>query len=144
LQPDGIIVLAEAVPRHTQRLYRLLNSDWLDADLYQRLAVAEEAIYARESDPLVNWDAGDLRAAFEAAGLAVKMEISRSTTHTHITPALLERWFAPTGTRPTYAAHLSRSLSEAEILTVKNIFSRHLRNQTVIWESAIAFVRAHR
>ncbi|MBW4492224.1 MAG: AAA family ATPase [Oscillatoria princeps RMCB-10] len=144
LQPDGIIVLAEAVTRHTQRLYRLLDSHWLDAGLYQRLAVAEEAIYASESDPLVNWDAGDLRTAFETAGLAVEIEVSRSTAHTHITPALLERWFASAGTRPTYAAHLSRSLSEAEIVTVKDIFSRHLRNQTVIWESSIAFVRAHR
>jgi len=30
----------------------------LDADLYERLA-AEEAIYAFESDPMVNWDADE-------------------------------------------------------------------------------------
>jgi len=33
----------------------------LDIDLYQRLVVAEEAIYTNASEPMVNWDADDLK-----------------------------------------------------------------------------------
>lgn len=88
--------MAETVPRHTQRLYRLLDPTKLDADLYERLVAAEEAIYADESDPMVNWDADELRVAFEAAGLVVEITTKRSSTQMHITPALLERWFSST------------------------------------------------
>jgi putative ATPase len=54
LQQTGVLVLAETVPRHTQRLYRLLEKSKLDADLYQRLVAAEEAIYTDKLDPMVN------------------------------------------------------------------------------------------
>jgi len=60
----------------------------------------------------------------------------------HITPTLLKRWFAAAGERPTYAASLARFLCETEVLAVQDLFTRYLRNQTVIWESTIAFVRA--
>lgn len=61
LRQSGVLVLAETIPRHTQRLYRLLDPKKLDGDLYERLVAAEEAIYASSSDPMVNWDADDLR-----------------------------------------------------------------------------------
>ncbi len=35
---SGVLVLAETIPRHTQRLYRLLDSTKLDADLYEQLS----------------------------------------------------------------------------------------------------------
>jgi putative ATPase len=61
----------------------------------------------------------------------------------HITPALIDRWFATTSAtnRPSYAAHLAKNLTE-EIRVVKELFTRSLLHQTVNWESAIAFVRA--
>jgi len=52
---------------------------------------------------------------------------------------LLKRWFAA---GETYAASLARFLCETEVLAVQDLFTRYLRNQTVIWESTIAFVRA--
>jgi hypothetical protein len=59
-----------------------------------------------------------------------------------ITAALVDRWFAATHTQLTYAAHLARQLSQAEITKVHTTFNR-LVNQTVKWKSAIAFVHAH-
>jgi putative ATPase len=144
LQQSGVLVLAETVPRYTQRLYRLLDPQQLDIDLYQRLVVAEEAIYTNTSEPMVNWDADDLRMAFLAAGLVVEVTTERALTQMHITPTLLERWFAATGERPTYAASLARFLCETEVRAIQDLFTRYLRDQTVIWESTIAFVRAHR
>ena len=145
LRHSGVLVLAETVPRHTQRLYRLLDPTQLDADLYERLVAAEEAIYASESDPMVNWDADDLRVMLESVGLVVEVTTERSSTQMHITPALLERWFAPTAAvteRSTYAGHLARFLKEAEVRAVQNLFTRSLLHQTVTWSSTIAFVRA--
>ncbi len=144
LQQSGVLVLAETVPCHTQRLYRLLDSSKLNADLYQRLVAAEEAIYTDKLDPMVNWDAFDLRAAFEAVGLVVEVDEQRSVTQMHITSALIERWFTTTSAtnRPSYVAHLAKNLDEEEIRVVKELFIRSLLHQTVNWESAIAFVRA--
>ena len=143
LRSQGVLVLAEAVPRHTQRLYQLLQPDWLAADLFQRLTAAEEAIYQEALDPMVNWDVNDLRLAFESAGLAVEVQIERSPTVMPITPALLARWFAATATRPTYAARLSPFLSTAEINLVQDLFRQYLANQTVPWQNTIAFLRAY-
>jgi putative ATPase len=144
LQQSGVLVLAETVPRYTQRLYRLLEKSKLDADLYQRLVAAEEAIYTDKLDPMVNWDVDDLRVAFESVGLVVEVDEERELTSMHITPALIERWFATTSAtnRPSYAAHLAKNLHEEEIRTVKELFTRSLLHQTVNWESAVAFVRA--
>jgi putative ATPase len=87
LQQSGVLVLAETVPRHTQRLYRLLDSSKLDAELYQRLVAAEEAIYTDKLDPMVNWDTDELRVAFESVGLVVEVDEERELTQLHITPA---------------------------------------------------------
>ena len=144
LRHSGVLVLAETVPRHTQRLYSLLDPTKLDADLYERLVAAEEAIYASESDPMVNWDADELRVMI-SAGLVVEVATERSSTQMHITPALLERWFAPTAAvteRSTYAGHLARFLEEAEVRAVQDLFTRSLLHQTVSWSSTIAFVQA--
>jgi putative ATPase len=144
LQQSGVLVLAETVPRHTQRLYRLLEKSKLDAQLYQRLVAAEEAIYSNKLDPMVNWDVDDLQVAFEDVGLVVEVEEERSLTSMHMTPALIERWFATTSAtnRPSYAAHLAKNLHEEEIRVVKELFNRSLLHQTINWENAIAFVRA--
>jgi putative ATPase len=143
LQQSGVLVLAETVPRYTQRLYRLLDKSKLDAQLYQRLVAAEEAIYSDKLDPMVNWDTDELRVAFEKVGLVVEVDEERELTSMHITPALIERWFATTSAtnRPSYAAHLAKNLHEEEICAVKELFIRSLLHQTVNWESAVTFLR---
>lgn len=145
LQPSGVLVLAETIPRHAQRLYRLLDATKLDADLYERLVEAEEAIYANASESMVNWDAQQLRSWLAAAGMAVKVTTENHSTQLYVTPALLERWFsantASTG-RPSYAEHLSRCLSAAEVGIVREQFSHQLLHQTVSWSTTIAFIQA--
>ncbi len=141
LQPLGEIILVETVPRYTQRLYHLLSAKF-DPDLYQRWIAAEEAIYAQASDPMVNWDSSDLQAAFAKTGFTAEVATERTVARVLITPALLERWFTPAANPPSYSHYLALSLSKAEIAVVKDQFKRHLLNQTVTWESAIAFIQA--
>jgi putative ATPase len=146
LKPKGLIVLAETVPRHAQRLYRLLEPIGLEKKLYKRLVDAEESIYTNATDPMVNWDEQELVNKFEAAGLSVEMRREETQTEVRITPALLDRWFnqQDKDDRPTYATHLVSYLSDQEIATVRDLFTRHLRNQIVPWKSTIAFLKAAR
>jgi putative ATPase len=63
-----------------------------------------------------------------------------------ITPALVERWFAPTHnslTRPTYRQHLERMLTGDEVNLVQQIFSKYLNNQTVTWSSTVAYLQVY-
>jgi putative ATPase len=143
LAPEGVLSLAERAPRHTQRIYRLVDASSLEADLVRRWQEAEEAIYTNVADPLVNWDAGDLAAAAEAAGLAAAVSAEVETTDTQITPALIARWFTPAEAgRPAYVDHLTRRLTTAEVAQVRALVERQLANTQVAWAGTTVFVKA--
>lgn len=142
LQPAGKITLAETVSRQTQRLYRLLEDVKVEPELYQRLMMAEEAIYTQTDDPRMNWDSADLQLMFEQAGWKAHIETVQTSAEMYISAALIERWFAIAAESPTYAIYLSRYLSKAEIDEVGKLFRRYLQDRAVPWESTIAFVQA--
>ena len=141
LSAEGALVLAETVPLHTQRLYELLQPAWLPSELWEKLKLAESAIYEDDSDPMVNWDGLDIKKDLEKVGLIVKVEQQRSHTSILITPALVERWFALTQTtpRPTYRQHLERMLTGDEVNLVQQVFSKYLCDRTVTWSSMVAY-----
>ena len=139
--PGGVISIAERIPRHTQRLYQLVDLGELGDDLADRMSKAEEAIYVDADDPLVNWDAPELAAWWEAAGLAVTWETAEETTEVRVTDALLARWFAPAGDgRPSYAQRLAAQLSGPEVARVEALFRRQLLNQVVRWRSRTVYL----
>jgi putative ATPase len=147
LAPEGRLSLAEIVPRRGQRLYGLANLSFLDAALREPLAAAEEAIYSAPDDPMVNWDADDLAATLQAAGLVgVRVEVETHVAQQRINADLLARWFvaadeaAPVGGRPSYAQHLRRRLSADEVEQVRVLFERQLRDQVVEWTTVTAYV----
>lgn len=146
LRPGGAISLAEAVPRHTQRLCELVNVSSLDVAVAEALRAAEEAIYADPDDPMTNWDAADLRHALESAGLVdVDVEAVEMAREIPVTPELIARWFEPaTGERPSYGQHLARCLDTAALANVRALYTRELVGQTVSWRSVVAFVAARR
>ena len=147
LQPGGGVSLAEPVPRHTQRLYALVDLSALGAPLAQKVRDAEEAIYATADDPLVNWDAEDLRASFAATGFeAVQVNGQEMVVDARLTPALVARWFNPAvpGERPSYSQRLATVLDPAEMAAVQALYERSLTNQTVPWRSVMAYVMARR
>lgn len=146
LRPGGAIRLAEAVPRHAQRLYDLVDLAPLDAAMAEALRAAEEAIYADAQDPMTNWGLEDLRHALEAAGLGdVAIEATTMTREIPVTPDLIARWFdASTSDRPSYGQCLSRSLDPAALAAVRALYARQLTGQTVTWRSEVAFVVARR
>ncbi|OYE00353.1 AAA family ATPase [Nostoc sp. 'Peltigera membranacea cyanobiont' 232] len=134
------LILAETVPRHTQRFYHLLPSQNLDAQLYKRLVLAEEAIYTDTSDPMLNCDADDLRHAFASNGHCVQVVLQQYLTPMHISDNFIKRLFTANPNRPSYADRLAANLTSEEINIIKNLFVRYLLNQFVNWSSTVAFL----
>ncbi len=143
LRPRGRVVLAEAMPRFTQRLYKLVTLERLSPDLIAALAAAEEAIYADPADPMVNWDARTLAAAFEAAGFRAAVEVQETTMQMRISAAQLDRWFAPTGAaRPSYRQRLAARLAPDELARVEALFRGQLSGRLVPWRTRRALLVA--
>jgi putative ATPase len=145
LADGGRLSMAELMPRHAQRLYQLVDLSRLAEDLRQRLTVAEEAIYTDLDDPMVNWDAADLKAALRVTGLSdVQVQMETVTTKRHIGAEHLARWFSTDSDhrRPTYAQHLLKALSPDELAQVEALFEAQLREQSVAWSSQIAYLSA--
>ena len=141
MQAESVLLLAETVPRHTQRLYQLGDRAEFPASLYSRWVEAEEAIYQDATDPLTNWDSKDLQAAAESAGLRATVTLEPTQTELLITSALLDRWFNPGGQRPSYADRLKLFLTAAEIATLQQTLQRY-RDRSVVWQGAIAYLHA--
>jgi putative ATPase len=144
LRPDGKLVIAQSVPRHTQRLAQLVN--WTGAEgLGERVAAIEEAIYADTADPLVNWDTADLSSELAAAGFAdVVLTAEPGSEQRRITPEQLGRWFGSGDAgRPSYAERLAAGgLSEDEVSAVRERYTRQLGEKAVVWGSVVAVGRA--
>ncbi len=146
LQPEGKIALYESIPKHTQRIYKLLNLTGLDLDqdLGDRWQQAEESIYTNPEDAMVNWDIGDLRLIFESAKLNVEMEVESITNPMQISSTILNRWFSQNTLKPSYASHLSKFLDGDEMAIVQQIITNKLLNKTVDWQSKAVLIRGSR
>jgi putative ATPase len=145
LLPGGRVVLAQALPRHTQRLYALV--EWgRDKKLRDKVIAAEEAIYADPADQMTNWDESDLTATLEAAGLAdVRVTVEEQVEERLITAAHLDRWFGVGKGRASYRERLlAGGLMEAEAGKVEKLFRNQLLGQAVGWSSRLAYIHAIR
>ena len=135
LAADGRFVFSQTIPRHTQRLYKLVDWSQTDPYLAQQVAQAEEAIYTKPDVPLVNWDETDLEAALQESGMQVRLQIEKQMEGRRITADHLTRWFQnDNAERPTYGQHLQRGgLKTAAVERVAQLYERQLLNQVVKW-----------
>jgi putative ATPase len=144
LQPGGRLSLAETVVGDSQRLYELIDTSSLAEELRRRLIQAEEAIYLKAGDPLVNWQAADLGRALEEAGfreVSIADEVQEEDRL--VSAATLDRWFGESqaGERPSYGQYLRRHLAAEELAGVEALFRRQLAGQTVTWRTHIVYAR---
>ena len=124
LQTYGKIALYESIPRHTQRIYQLID---LPDEFGDRWIQAEEAIYANPDDSMTNWDIDDLRSAFEKVGLTVEIEVESITTPMQISTVLLNRWFSKSQTKPSYSSHLTKFLTNDQIAINQQLLTNKLQ-----------------
>jgi len=145
LGAQGIISLADRVPRYTQRLYQLIDLTELGESVAARVVEAEEAIYQQADDPLVNWTEAELVALFQAAGVPVTAVLETDHSQVQMTATVLQRWFAPApGERPSYGQRLDTYLRSAEINQLRSLFERQLLNQTVPWAGKVLYLYGRR
>lgn len=139
LAEQGVVVLAESVPRQAQRLYRLCDPAWFSATLYDRWQAAEEAIHQQTDDPKVNWQAEDLIDLCKQVSLDPTWDITTTQTEVYFTQALCDRWLSP---HSTYVQYLARSLKPKEISQIRQTFAQQLLHQQIPWTGQQILIRA--
>lgn len=151
LKVGGRLVLAEVIPRHTQRLHQLVDLSTLPSDLAERIMTAEEGIYRNPNDPMVNWDETSLTEIFSQAGFQeVEIIVETIPAQWQVEQDLIERWFKvdTNSQRPTFAQHLrhpleGKGVNELELKQLKALFQRQLTEKTVQWQTHLAYIVAH-
>jgi putative ATPase len=83
-----------------------------------------------------------LRSWFEQAELTVAMEVENTISPVQISSATIDRWFGQNESKPTYASHLSKFLSEPEIAIVQQSIVDRLLRQTVDWHGKSVVILA--
>ncbi|MEM9451739.1 MAG: AAA family ATPase [Cyanobacteria bacterium P01_E01_bin.6] len=142
LTPGGRLILAESIPRYTQRLYQLLDADALSEALYQKVQQTEESIYDNASDSMVNWDEEHVSQWMKTCRMGAQLHVKQTITETRITPHSIQRWFSQGASRPSYGDRLMQYLDEADIEVVRKAFTQQLANTVVPWHGAIIFIQA--
>ncbi len=146
LLPDGKLCFAQIVPRHTQRLYKLV--DWVGEDeLLRKVRDAEESIYEDGADILVSWDETDLQKGLQEAGMErVRVVLEETLEQRYIAADQLERWFAPdasTHGRTGYGQRLREAgLSAKELNRVAALYRRCMLDRQVSWRVTTAYITA--
>ncbi len=145
LQPGGRLILAEIIPKYTQRLYQLLDLSGLADGLATQIVAGEEAIYNDATDPMVNWDETQLQTIFDKAGLThLELVLEIYPAEWRIGSAQIERWFGlnPNGGRLTFAQQLmdKAGVNASDLNELKAIFQRQLLNKVISWQSTTAYL----
>ncbi len=143
LAPDGVVLLAETIPRHSQRISALVDVTGLSKALVKRWHQAEDAIAHSTTDSRFNWHAQTLETLFCGAGFTTQMTEDVLQNSIYISPALLQRWFAVNSTQSSYRDQLAQHLSEKDIATIQRECQRQLQGQTVSWRSPMVYLTAH-
>ena len=138
------VSLVEVVPRHSQRLHRLVDLGALGGGLAKRVMEAEEGIYADSLSEFVNWDGNRLEESFAYAGFtSIQLRTDAVDGNRHITQRQLDHWFNPGGKQhPTFSDYLQKSLSREEVERVKMLFAAQLTSRTVPWSSTQVYLTA--
>ena len=135
LASNGTLALAENLPRHGQRLSRLVETP-----LPPEIADVEEKIYTKPDDPLINWDAEDLRHLFTEAGFATQNPTLLDLHRSQVLPAAtLNRWL-DTDDSHSYASRLLAAGLQSEYLAQLAAVLRPIVNRTVTFSSRTAIL----
>ncbi|MEA2011602.1 MAG: AAA family ATPase [Verrucomicrobiota bacterium] len=143
MSPKGAtIILAETMPKYTQRLYELLDFSKINKTLGEKLKNAEEKIYQKPKDKTVNWDEKDfIKIAKKTELKNCSVETIKQQNIVHISDTELDRWFSkmtPETQKKSYLTYLSEIMEENDLKKIEEIFRKQLRNTKKTWNFRIA------
>ncbi len=146
LTDDGVLVIAQTIPRASQRPADLI--DWSEAEkgLHTAVRTAEAQLYHNPHNPQVNWDAADLTTALTTAGWEILHQAERTLTEERqVSASQLDRWFQPSPpnsqpTSPPYVHFLQAvGLTAEQIEQVAALYRRQLLATPLVWHTAVVF-----
>ncbi len=143
LTPDGVVLLAETIPRHSQRISAFVDQASVNKALLKRWQQAEAAIAHSTTDCRFNWHAQTLETLFRSAGFITQITEDILQNSIYISPALLQRWFALNSTQSSYRDQLAHHLSKKDVAAIQQECQRQLQGQTVSWRSPMIYLIAH-
>ncbi len=140
LEPQGgTLALAETLPRRGQRLSQLLDHPPLPPEIPE----AEERLYQKKDDPLLDWDEEELLQDAQAAGLLQPRTALLESQRTQLLPPqVLERWLDPQQPGSYAQRLLDTGLSPALLREFARAMGT-LAGKTVTIHSMVALLEAH-
>jgi len=110
--------------------------------LVGRVVEAEESLY-RDPESRFALSEAALSRALEAAGFEIKvLDLDSGTESFLVSPAFIERLFAPGSSGLSYGDRLRKMLSEEELEQVRHLVAARLGGRTLGRESVFACVVA--
>jgi putative ATPase len=125
LAAGGSALFVDAIPQRAQRLAELVGADAATRS-------AEDQVYAEASEPTLAWDLADLISAMPGS----RGELRRVEGSLVLSPAMLERWFAPNA--GSLGARIGQAGGDPAALAAA---LRARLGQPVPWVTTLAVVR---
>ena len=142
LIPGGCLAFTEPLPARRRRLWQELDLSTLPQALVGRVVEAEESLY-RDPESRFALSEAALSRALEAAGFEIKvLDLDSGTESFLVSPAFIERLFAPGSSGLSYGDRLRKMLSEEELEQVRHLVAARLGGRTLGRESVFACVVA--
>lgn len=134
LLPEGKIIIAQTIPRLSQRVYDLV--DWTAHEgMRGGVVSAENSLWTNPDNPTTNWDSADLQQLLESAGWHVQINIQTLTEKRRLGRPMVTRWFEPDN-----PYRLAIETHGVEANQLQPIYTRQLGDQVVDWSIQVAFV----
>ena len=144
LQDQGMLALAEAMPRSGQRLSELVDTSSLSEDVLRRFREAENRIYTETGNPRVNWDHNTLQSLFEESGYQdVRVSRDEYSLNRTIKAGDLNSWFA-FDAPSALVQGLRATLQDDEIRELADLFKRQIAGTEVQWKKTVVFLFARK
>lgn len=149
LVDNGRLCFSQNIPQRGQRLYELVDWQEHTESFYNKVKMAEEAIYNDLNDDLVNWNEGMVQTGVAEAGFTqIDVTLLRLQQEQRIDSAQIDRWFSTKTSdngRLSYGQRLrEEGLHKKEVTAVATLYRKQLLNQTVAWQRMTAIIIARK
>lgn len=145
LAKDFNIVIAQKIPKHGQRISKLIASQVLGNKLFEpynsmlaKMEEAEKEFFNDETNPLFNWDNDSIVKAFKDEGFNVSYEVDTLIEKRRITKREIANWFNLETS--AYANAIAKAIGDASISKISSLLENASETTIFNWETEIAFL----
>ncbi|MDH5561624.1 MAG: hypothetical protein OEY59_12315, partial [Deltaproteobacteria bacterium] len=145
LSREGILALAETIPKQGQRLSRYVQlfEIKMDQGLLNDWIKLEELMFEKENNPLLSWDDQSLEKDLQQAGFDILLKEKTSLSSQLFMPkSKISRWFG-TKEKPSYYGNfLSETLRPKQTETIRELLLNSIGDRVLPWTQTWLFIKA--